>query len=262
VNLIQGVLLCARHAARSCLRGKRLMALVALTALPFVVLLLMRVFGSATMKPQQFHLVILILTYQFVIPLSALLLGVSILGDELEGRTITYVWTRPVGRGWLYLGRYLGTGVAYSLLFVTTMALALHLRTPAEQLAGVSMWRPIGIGVAAFFVYLSVFALLRTLLKRALVVGMFYTLVMEFVVAWMPRVGAGKLSIWHHVLVLHLDAYDASSAPLLRTAAGTVGADETFAAHATVLACVCVGALAIGMLMVRTREYPVAGSVA
>jgi len=259
---LRGILLTARHAARTCLRGKRLLALLTLVALAPVLTAAIRVLDSAIMSAGGFHGMVLMLTFQFVIPFSALLLGVGVLGDELEGRTITYLWTRPVGRGWLYLGRYLGFGVAYAFLFVPAMAIALHLRAPAAELAGVSLWRPIGIGLGGFFAYLALFSLLRTLLKRALVVGMFYILTVDMAIAKFPGVGAAKLSIWHHLVVIHSDAFEPGQTKLLATFARTIGAGENAGVSTMVLLVGGITALVLGMWIVRTREYPVAGAVA
>ena len=186
---LNGILLSARHAARSCMRGKRLFALLALVSLPLLLTTATRIFESETMSANEFHGVVLMLMFLFTVPFSALLLGVGVLGDELEGRTVTYLWTRPVGRGWTYLGRYLGSGFGYAVLFVPAMFIALHMQTPAEALGDVSLLRPIAIGLGGFFVYLALFALLRTLLKKALVAGMFYTLVVDLAVSRMPADG-------------------------------------------------------------------------
>jgi ABC-type transport system involved in multi-copper enzyme maturation permease subunit len=259
---LHGILLAARHAARSCMRGKRLFALLTLVSLPGLLTIATRVFESSTMSTNEFHGVILMLVFLFTIPFSALLLGVGVLGDELEGRTVTYLWTRPVGRGWTYLGRYLGAGVGYALLFVPAMFIALHAQSPAESLGDVSLWRPIAIGLGGFFVYLAFFALLRTVLKRALVAGMFYTLVVDLAVSRMPAVGAAKLSVWHHLMVIHCSAFDMGSARVTARLARTIAPGETLTTSAVALASIGLFCLGLGMWMARTREYPVAGAVA
>ena len=259
---LHGILLAARHAARSCMRGKRLFALITLVSLPPILTIATRVFESSTMSVNEFHGVVLMLTFQFTVPFSALLLGVGVLGDELEGRTITYLWTRPIGRGWTYFGRYLGAGFGYSVLFVPAMFLALHVQTPAAELGEVSLVRPIAIALCGFFVYLALFAALRTLFKKALVIGMFYALVMEIFVARLPGVGAAKLSVWHHMALIHSSAFDPTSARVLRRLSRSFAPGETVSASMMAMAGIGLFSLALGMWMVRKREYPVAGAVA
>jgi len=259
---LNGILLSARHAARSCMRGKRLFALLALVSLPLILTALSRIFDTPTMSANEFHGVVLMLMFLFTVPFSALLLGVGVLGDELEGRTVTYLWTRPVGRGWTYLGRYLGSGFGYAVLFVPAMFIALHVQTPVAALGDVSRLRPIAIGLGGFFVYLALFAMLRTLLKKALVAGMFYTLVVDLAVSRMPAVGAAKLSVWHHMMVVHCSAFEMGSARVTARLAQTIAPGETFTTSVVSLASIGLGSLALGMWMARTREYPVAGAVA
>jgi len=261
MNQLNGIYLAARYATLGCLKGKRLLALGLLVIVPVVVAALAgRKTGELT--PTAFHNIVLIVAYQFVIPISALLLGVGVLGDELEGRTITYLWTRPVGRGWIHLGRYIGSGVGFSVLFGVAFAAALHIRPVSTELGGVSLGRAVVVGLGGFWVYLAFFACLRTLLKRALVAGMFYVMCVDLFVSKMPGAGAVKLSIWHHLAVIHARTYDLGAARGFRNLSLTFGADETAAGSVMALAITGVVTLALGMLLVKKREYPVAGAVA
>jgi len=47
---------------------------------------------------------------QAVCLLLALFYGTSVLGDELDGKTLTYLFTRPLPRWHFVLGKYLGIG--------------------------------------------------------------------------------------------------------------------------------------------------------
>jgi len=123
-------------------------------------------------------------------------------------------------------------------------------------------WIAIAIGLGGFFVYLALFAALRTLLKRALVAGMFYTLVVDLAVSRMPAVGAAKLSVWHHLMVIHCSAFEMGSSRVTARLVRTIAPGETFTTSAVTLAAIGLFALVLGMWMARAREYPVAGAVA
>ncbi|MHC4954256.1 MAG: ABC transporter permease [Planctomycetota bacterium] len=258
---IRGILLAARHAAIFTLRGKRVLVLAFLCVFPLLVAYLAGMKHSR-MQVDELHTIVLLITYQLVVPFSALLLGVAVLGDEIEGRTITYLFTRPVGRGLLYFGRLVGAGIAYSLLLACTLGAALHIFPIDGVPEGASLWRPVWVGVAGFWVYLSVFACIRTLLKRALVAGMFYVLIVEGFVSKMPQVAASQFSVWHHMMLIHVEPYSPQSYADFPFITQTIGPDETVRTAAYALLGIGLVATALGMFVVRNREYPVAGAVA
>ena len=208
MNWIRGLFIAGRHAARDALRSKRTLALIAVAALPLLPLLLTDSNENGNLPAEVFHSAIMLIVFQLVVPFSALLLGVAVIGDEIEGRTITYLYTRPVGRGALYCGRLVGIGAAWSVLFAVMIGFGL-LRRPieAEPIAA-DVCRPVCIAIAGFWAYFAAFALLRMLLKRALLVGMFYILLVDGFISKTAGMGASKLAIWHHMVVLHLSPYE------------------------------------------------------
>ena len=51
-----------------------------------------------------------VMVLQVVAPLVGLVLGSIVISEEVEARTITYIFTRPVHRSALFLGRWLAVG--------------------------------------------------------------------------------------------------------------------------------------------------------
>jgi ABC-type transport system involved in multi-copper enzyme maturation permease subunit len=114
---------------------------------------------------------------RFAIPVLAVFYGTSLIADEVEDKTITYLFTRPVPRGSVLLGKYL----AY---LVATMSVVL----PAVVLVWLLI-APIGSGLGATFpdllkdlvvlalgltTYGAVFALAGARLKRPLLFGLIF----------------------------------------------------------------------------------------
>ena len=257
---LQGFLLAMRHAARTALRGKRLLVLIGLGVVPLLAMLAIGK-GSGAVDERAWHIVCTLLVMQFVVPFSALFLGTSVLGDELEGRTVTYLFTRPVDRGLLYLGRLAGTGLAYSLLLGALLAVALNVREVAEDALLVDRARVMGLAIGGFWAYFALFAALRTLWKKALLAGMAYIMVIDLMVSKMTYIGIAKLSIWHHLMVIY-SGNDAAGVSGLRTVMRSLHPDET-AWGAGVFLLVLFGiTAALGAWFTRTREYHVAGAVA
>ena len=99
-------------------RRRRLFSLGAISMLPVLVVLAIRIwFGDQGLTAQ---LQLSSLTHEviipFLIPIVAMAVGVSAIGEQVEEGTIVYLWTRPVRRRAIYLGRLLAAQVVSSLL--------------------------------------------------------------------------------------------------------------------------------------------------
>ena len=259
---LRGLFIVAAHAARSVFSGKRLLVLLGLAALPLLLLLFVPL-ENGYLPAGAFQWAILMLMLQVTVPVSALLLGVGVIGDEIEGRTITYLFTRPVGRGTLYLGRLLGLGAAWSLLFAVVSTIGLHARPIEPDPVAADLVRPIWIGILGFFAYLSAFAFVRMVFKRALLAGMVYIVALDGAISKAVAIGANKLSIWHYMYLVHIEPYgEARRIPGFRSLARSIAPGETAEGAIWVLAGIAVVSTLLGMWMTRSKEYPVAGAVA
>ena len=257
---LQGFFIAARHAAFSGLRGKRLVVLSLLAVVPLLAVLAAGR-GVGDLSGMAFHIISVMITLQFVVPFSALFLGTAVLGDELEGRTVTYLFTRPVDRGVLYLGRLFGTGLSFSVLFGALFWLALHVRNVEAGARFVDPTRTFALALGGFWVYLALFACLRTLWKRALLVGMIYIMLLDFAVSKMTYVGIAKLSVWHHLMVIYVGPGEGTVRGLRFVQRG-IHPDETAGGAALFLVGMFVITAVLGAWFTRTREYHVAGAVA
>ena len=64
-----------------------------------------------------------VMVLQVVAPLVGLVLGSIVISEEVEARTITYIFTRPVHRSALFLGRWLAVGLVAGGLLALSAAL-------------------------------------------------------------------------------------------------------------------------------------------
>jgi ABC-type transport system involved in multi-copper enzyme maturation permease subunit len=257
---LRGFLRAGRHAALTGLRGKRLLVLAFLALLPLLAMLSVGR-GGEPIKEQAFHGIFHLLILQFVVPFSALFLGNAVLGDELEGRTVTYLFTRPVDRGLLYLGRFFGTGLSFTVILALLVGAALNAREIALGQPNVDRGLALQLSIAGFWVYFGLFACLRTLLRRALLFGMAYILILDLMISKAPYVGLAKLSIWHQLMVVYLGSVDTAGSSV-HSMSYAFHADETAAGAWMFLAGTFVVSVLLGAWFTRTREYHVAGAVA
>ena len=91
-----------------------------------------------------FGVMIWMLFLRFIVPVLGVFYGTALMADEVEDKTITYLFTRPIPRGAVLVGKYLAylactflvvlpsVMIVYFLL-VPFVAAAGHLRQPADR---------------------------------------------------------------------------------------------------------------------------------
>lgn len=96
------------------LRSKRALVCLLLAAAPAVIACFPSSHGEDAFKTVA--ILGMMFTLQVIAPLIGLLAGSAVVTEEIENRTITYVFTRPVHRASLFLGRWAATLVMTSSL--------------------------------------------------------------------------------------------------------------------------------------------------
>src|SRR4029077_5721104 len=85
-----------------------------------------RVNGVRVGGPIMFGGMIWLLYLRFVVPVLGAFYGTSLVADEVEDRTITYLFTRPIARGSIVVGKYLAY-LACTSLVVLPSVMAVYL---------------------------------------------------------------------------------------------------------------------------------------
>jgi ABC-2 type transport system permease protein len=138
--------------------------------------------GGATL----FGMMIWLLYIRFIIPVLGVFYGTALIADEVDDRTITYLFTRPIRRGAILLGKYLAYLASTALLVLPSVVLVYFLVVP---LGGGSIGasfpllaKDLGILVLGLLSYGAVFSWVGARLKRPLVSGLVFAL------GWEPGV--------------------------------------------------------------------------
>lgn len=145
-----------------------------------------RVNGAMAGGDAIFGMMIWLLYIRFIIPILGVFYGTALIADEVEDKTITYLFTRPIPRSAVLLGKFLAYLVCTVLLVLPSVVLVFFLIVPigGASVGGafpalVKDLAMLAVGLAA---YGAVFALVGTRLKRPLVVGL------VFAFGWEPAV--------------------------------------------------------------------------
>jgi len=130
----------------------------------------------------------------------------ALVSDEIEDKTITYLFMRPVTKATLYLGKYLAYLVAASSLLLPSAAICFLVAMFADASGEAGRHLPVlaqDLGVLALGVlaYGAFYAMLGAFTKRPVFVGLAFTLVWETLVTFIPGY-LSKLTIKHYLLAL------------------------------------------------------------
>src|SRR5205085_1538263 len=134
----------------------------------------MRVNGAAVAGTTIFGGMIWALFINIIVPLLGVFYGTSLIADEVEDKTITYLFTRPIPRSAVLLGKYLAYLACTVLLVLPSVVLVFFLIVPVgggsigpafpSLVADLAM---LAVGLTA---YGAVFSLVGARVKRPLVV--------------------------------------------------------------------------------------------
>jgi len=146
----------------------------------------MRVNGAAVAGTTIFGGMIWALFINIIVPLLGVFYGTSLIADEVDDKTITYLFTRPIPRRAILFGKYLAYLACTILLVLPSVMLVFFLVVPigsssiAEGFPSLlTDFAMLALGLAA---YGAVFALVGTRMKRPLIVGLVYAF------GWEPAV--------------------------------------------------------------------------
>ena len=145
-----------------------------------------RINGAAVGGATIFGMIIWLLYIRFILPILGVFYGTSLIADEVDDKTITYLFTRPIPRGAVLLGKYLAYLVCTILLVLPSVMLVYFLIVPVggDSIAAAfpSLVADLGMLAVGLAAYGAVFSFVGARIKRPLVVGL------VFAFGWEPTV--------------------------------------------------------------------------
>lgn len=146
-----------------------------------------------------------VLLLSFVVPMLGVSLGVGVVADEAESRTITYPFTRPIPRPALFLGRWFATvtcalGLIAGSVLLLSVAVSLRDGMPEPRVLGNVMRACLVGGV----LYSLGAAVIGIVFKRGLIIALAYAFAIEVLLANVPG-SSQKLTLQYYVRSLFLE---------------------------------------------------------
>jgi ABC-type transport system involved in multi-copper enzyme maturation permease subunit len=133
-----------------------------------------------------FGMMIWLLYVRIIVPVLGVFYGTALIADEVDDKTITYLFTRPIPRRAVLIGKYLSYLACTTLLLLPSVVAVYFLIVPINE-GSIGRSFPLlvadlGVLVAGLIAYGAVFALVGARLKRPLVLGL------VFAFGWEPSV--------------------------------------------------------------------------
>jgi ABC-2 type transport system permease protein len=145
-----------------------------------------RVQGTRIGGEALFGMMIWLLYIRFIVPVLGVFYGTSLIADEIDDKTITYLFTRPIPRASVLLGKYVAYLACTTLIVLPSVVLVYFLIVPIRGgsigAAFPSMAADLGMMAVGLASYGALFGLVGARLKRPLVIGL------VFAFGWEPGV--------------------------------------------------------------------------
>jgi ABC-type transport system involved in multi-copper enzyme maturation permease subunit len=233
---------------------------------PVLVALVARIVQSAGIAPlrvngvqvdavSMFGAIIWILFLWFIVPVLGVFYGTSLIADEVDDKTVTYLFTRPVRRGAVVVGKYMAYLLCTTLVVLPSVMIVYFLMVPFRQIPAsfISLVIDLGVLGLGLAAYGALFALVGAAVRRPLVVGLVFVFGWELVTLVMP----GYLK--RFTLAYYLQTLVPHAMPTGDTVSLLQGAvfrePPSVAVSIGVLVLAIVASLALAARVVEQREY-------
>ncbi len=164
-------------------RGRRLIILSGLFALPAILACVIRLREPGVHPDEIAFGLIFQFIPQTLLPIVALVFSCGMLQDEIEEQTLTYLLVRPLPRWAIYLCKLLAAWlvtIAIAAVFVSATYLVIYAGRPGWTSAVMSrLPQTIFLVALSSAAYCSIFGFLSLLVKRSIVTGIVYVVLME-----------------------------------------------------------------------------------
>ena len=133
--------------------------------------------GVRMAGPAMFGLIIWIFYLRFTVPVLGVFYGTALIADEVDDKTITYLFSRPIPRGAVLLGKYLAYLVATGFVVLPSVSIVYLLIVPIGGSLGGSFLdfaKDLLLLAVGLAVYGALFAFIGAWFRRPLLIGLVF----------------------------------------------------------------------------------------
>ena len=127
--------------------------------------------------PAIFGLMIWVFYLRFTVPVLGVFYGTALMADEIEDKTITYLFTRPIRRGAVLVGKYLAYLACTTFVVLPSVTIVYLLVVPLRGTLGgsfIDLLKDLAMLALGLAVYGALFAFIGAKFKRPLLIGLVF----------------------------------------------------------------------------------------
>jgi ABC-type transport system involved in multi-copper enzyme maturation permease subunit len=177
--------------------SRRTMFIALIVGVPVLLALFARLSGNASIDvtinggrvggAEVFETILWLLFLRFAVPVLGVWYGTSLIADEVDEKTITYLFVRPIRRGSIVIGKYLAYLACTSCVVLgAVMLVYLSAVSSAADRPDAPLWPALGALVLGLAAYGALFAFMGASLRRPLVLGLIFAFGWEQVALLVP----------------------------------------------------------------------------
>jgi ABC-2 type transport system permease protein len=205
--------------------------------------------------PAIFGLMIWIFYLRFTVPVLGVFYGTSLMADEVEDKTITYLFSRPIRRGAVLVGKFLAYLGCTVFVVLPSVVIVYLLVVPLQGSLGGSfldLLKDLSLLALGLAAYGAVFAFVGAQFKRPLLIGLVFIFGWEQAALAFPGY-LKKFTVAYYLqgLVPHAMPNDST----LSLIQGIFRESPSLASSLGWLAVIMIGFLAMAAWVVERREY-------
>ncbi len=184
-------------------RARKLNVFVFLCLLPVALAVLIRIVFSIRSGEviSVFQDILIVYDIQFLAVLLPLFYGTSVCAEEVEGRTMPYLTTRPLSKAGIILGKYAAYTALAAAMVLSTLAssyLILRLTSLHHASAWWALLRYMGVVFLGIAAYMALFTFLGAVLKKSIIVGLAFGFGWETAIQYFPG-STQRFSVVHYL---------------------------------------------------------------
>jgi ABC-2 type transport system permease protein len=133
--------------------------------------------GMRMAGPTVFGMMIWFFYLRFTVPVLGVFYGTSLIADEVEDKTITYLFTRPVPKGAVLLGKFFAYLACTGFVVLPSVVIVYLCIVPMRGSLGgsfIDLVKDLTLLAIGLAVYGAVFAVIGARFKRPLLVGLIF----------------------------------------------------------------------------------------
>jgi ABC-type transport system involved in multi-copper enzyme maturation permease subunit len=205
--------------------------------------------------PAIFGLMIWIFYLRFTVPVLGVFYGTSLIADEVDDKTITYLFTRPIPRGAVLIGKYLAYLACTVMVVLPSVVLVYLFIVPMRGSLGGSfldLLKDLVLLALGLAVYGALFAFVGAKFKRPLLIGLI------FIFGWEQAALAFPGYLKRFTVAYYLQGLVPHAMPndsVMSLIQGVFRESPTFVGSMAGLAVIWAVFLALGAWIITRREY-------